>query len=204
MHQFIAGILAGYGIAIPVGAIAILIVETGLRRGFWAAFAAGAGAATADFLYALLAALAGTALEAALRPYEAALRLASACVLIALGCWGLWRVTQKNVRAGGKSAVQMPVEKTGCIYAQFVGLTVLNPLTVAYFAALILGGSSALAGWLDRIVFVFGAGLSSLSWQSLLAGVGALGRRHFSPRLQTIASVAGNLIVAGLGVSMFF
>ena len=31
---FVAGVAAGYGIAIPVGAIAILIMETGLRRGF--------------------------------------------------------------------------------------------------------------------------------------------------------------------------
>ena len=31
---FVAGVVAGYGIAIPVGAIAVLIVETGLRRGF--------------------------------------------------------------------------------------------------------------------------------------------------------------------------
>ena len=40
-----------------VGAIAILIVDMGLRRGFPAAFMAGAGAATADFIYALLAVL---------------------------------------------------------------------------------------------------------------------------------------------------
>ena len=37
----VAGVVAGYGIAIPVGAIAILIVETGLRRGFRLAAAAG-------------------------------------------------------------------------------------------------------------------------------------------------------------------
>ncbi len=37
------GVLAGYGIAIPVGAIAILIIEMGLRRGFRLGFMAGAG-----------------------------------------------------------------------------------------------------------------------------------------------------------------
>lgn len=31
MAAFWEGVLAGYGIAIPVGVIAILIVETGLR-----------------------------------------------------------------------------------------------------------------------------------------------------------------------------
>ena len=59
MNAFWEGVLAGYGIAIPVGAIAILIVDMGLRRGFPPAFMAGAGAATADFIYALLAVIAG-------------------------------------------------------------------------------------------------------------------------------------------------
>ena len=31
---FVAGALAGWAIAIPVGAIAVLIMETGIRRGF--------------------------------------------------------------------------------------------------------------------------------------------------------------------------
>jgi hypothetical protein len=48
------------GIAIPVGPIAILIIELGIRRGFSVAFCAGAGAASADLVYVTLAALAGT------------------------------------------------------------------------------------------------------------------------------------------------
>ena len=62
MDAFITGVVAGYGIAIPVGAIAILIMEAGIRRGFRPAFFAGAGAATADFLYAALAVVGGAAL----------------------------------------------------------------------------------------------------------------------------------------------
>ncbi len=42
MTPFVEGLIAGYGIAIPVGAIAILIVEMGLRCGFRVGFMAGA------------------------------------------------------------------------------------------------------------------------------------------------------------------
>ena len=62
--SFTAGAIAGYGIAIPVGAISILIVNTSLRCGFGVGFMAGAGAATVDLLYASLAMLAA-ALRAA-------------------------------------------------------------------------------------------------------------------------------------------
>lgn len=86
-------------------------------------------------------------------------------------------------------------------FAQFLGLTLLNPLTVAYFGSLILGlHEGALATASMRAAFVVGAGLASLSWQSLLAGLGALAHRRLSPRFQTATSVIGNVIVLGLGV----
>lgn len=91
MQPFLEGALAGYGIAIPVGAIALLILETGLRRGFRAAFAAGTGAATADLIYATIAASVGAVVALALAPIAPLLRWSSALFLLALGAWGLYR-----------------------------------------------------------------------------------------------------------------
>ena len=39
----LAGIFAGYAIAVPVGVIAVLIIETGMAGGLRRGFAAGAG-----------------------------------------------------------------------------------------------------------------------------------------------------------------
>ena len=200
MTSFWEGVLAGYGIAIPVGAIAVLIVDMGLRRGFGLGFMAGAGAATADFFYASLAALAGEALASALAPFALGLRIASALVLLGLGGYGLWRARQVGGHQGAK-----PTTDNGHghlrTFGQFLGLTLLNPLTVAYFGALILGrNTGSIVTPADRTAFVVGAALASLSWQTLLAGIGALAKRHFSPRFQRYASVAGNLVVIGLGL----
>ena len=203
MDAFLQGVLAGYGIAIPVGAIAILIVELGLRQGFWAGFAAGAGAATADLVFATLAAVAGHALASALAPYAGALRLAGAAVLVGLGAWGLWRLARSK-KSDPDARDALLQERPLAIYTRFVGLTLLNPLTVTYFAALILGGNAEIDGWAGRAAFVVGAVAASLSWQSLLAATGALGHRHLSPGVQRGASVVGNLIVIGLGVRMLF
>ena len=54
-EAFLLGVAAGYAIAIPIGPIAVLILRTGVMRGFAAAAAAGAGAATADLVYATVA-----------------------------------------------------------------------------------------------------------------------------------------------------
>lgn len=200
MSPFLNGILAGLGIAIPVGAIAVLILETAMRRGLRFGFAAGAGAATADFAFALLAALAGGALAAALAPHAASLRLVSGFILVAIGLHGLWRA-RRAVAAGAAPAQGSPLR----LYVQFLGLTLLNPMTIAYFAALILGqGANGLNTPAARLAFVAGAGLASLAWQSFLAALGAWAHRRLPPGAQQAAGWLGALIVLGLGLRMFF
>ena len=198
---FIEGMLAGYGIAIPVGAIAILIIDIGLRHGFQKGFMAGAGAATADVLYAALAAVAGGFLVIILKPVAGIFQLASGIVLIGIGCLGIWRAW----RSSDPSTQPNPNPRDAWgIYTRFLGLTLLNPMTVAYFTTLILGGAgTTLNTWMERLAFVLGAGIASLSWQSLIAGFGALGHRHLPTRFRFLLSLAGNLIVIGLGLRIF-
>ncbi len=202
-RAFWEGALAGYGIAVPVGAIAILIVDAALRRGFAFGFMAGAGAASADLFYAGLAAVAGHSLAASLAPAAPALRLFSAGVLLALGAWGL----RQTIRRPPAAAQPAPAAAGSPwrTYVQFTGLTLLNPLTVVYFGSLILGnGAGALQTANARLLFVAGAGLASLSWQSLLAVIGALAHRRLSPQLQRMTSLLGNLIVIALGLRILW
>ncbi len=204
MNAFWEGVLAGYGIAIPVGAIAILIVDMGLRRGFPAAAMAGAGAATADFIYALLAVIAGATLAMALAPYATLLQIASAIVLLALGAYGLRQAWQINSSQESQPAAE-DNQSLWRIYLRFLGLTILNPLTITYFAALILGrDAGATVTPLDRLLFVLGAALASLSWQMLLAGLGSLANQRLSPQFQRLTSITGNLIVIALGLRIVF
>lgn len=201
MSPFLEGALAGYGIAVPVGAIAVLIIETALRGGWRAGAAAGAGAASADVLYAALAALAGQMLAGWLTPWAAPLRWLSALALMGLGGWGLWRTW----RTAPDPAPPAPLNARGLggIFARFVALTMLNPLTVVYFTALMLGnGTASLRTAGDRAWFVAGAGLASLSWQWLLAGVGAVAHTHLPTSAQRWASVLGNGLVVVLGARL--
>lgn len=81
MSSFAEGVLAGFGIAIPVGAIGVLLVDLAMRRGFKPAAAAGAGVATADFVYAGVAVLLGAAVADAVESFQETLRIVSAIVL---------------------------------------------------------------------------------------------------------------------------
>jgi arginine exporter protein ArgO len=195
--SFVAGALAGWAIAIPVGAIAVLIVELGIRRGFRVAAAAGAGAASADGIYAALAVVGGTALAAVLEPLERPLRIVAILALLAIGLRGLVLMTT-GARAVPESAT-MPTRVVPT-YLRFLGLTLLNPQTVVYFAALILALPEVGRGPGERGAFVAGAFLASVSWQTLLAAVSAVAHHRLPPRFQVGVSLLGNLVICGFTI----
>lgn len=197
MTPLVEGLLAGYGIAIPVGAIAILIVNASLRCGFRAGWLAGAGAASADLLYAAVAALAGSALVTVLQPVAGPARVSSGLALILLAAYALWR-RQRPAANGGSDAFAC---RPWRLYVQFLGLTLINPLTVIYFTAFIMGrGPVVASGVSARLLFILGAGAASLSWQTVLAAVGGVARSRLSPRFQSATTLFGNLLVLALGL----
>jgi threonine/homoserine/homoserine lactone efflux protein len=199
-QSFWDGVLAGYGIAIPVGAIAVLIIDVSIRRGLAIGMQAGAGAATADLIYAGAAAVGGTLLQTLLMPLANIFRVLGSGALITIGAWGLWRLRRME-RQIGHSSPSNAVERT---FLTFLGLTLLNPLTIVYFSALILGDLQADRSAINRLVFVFGAGLASLSWQWLLAVFGAIAGRNLPQKAGVILSAGGNLVVIFLGIRLLF
>ena len=197
LASFLAGVAAGYAIAIPVGAIAVLIVEVGIRRGFRSAFAAAAGTATADFVYASLAAIGGAAMANLLEPFARPLKIAAIVALLGIGLRGLFlQIRRPNVVSGSAGA---PLAARGT-YLRFLGLTLLNPATVIYFAALILAVPNLGRGPAERAAFVAGAFLSSLSWQTTLAAVGAVAHHRLPPRFQLTISIIGSLVICGFAL----
>jgi threonine/homoserine/homoserine lactone efflux protein len=194
MDAFLTGLIAGYGIAIPVGAIAILIVEVGIRSGFRPAFVAGAGAATADFLYAGLAVVGGAALAETVSSIDTPLRIVSGLVLIVIAIVGLRRVGQATGQPD--EATELTSNGLARTFARFLGLTLINPTTIVYFAAVIIGlGVADGLTTTEGILFVVGAFLASLSWQTVVAAIGSLARHRLSPRTRTVAIVIGNLVI---------
>ncbi|MEE1760485.1 LysE family transporter [Streptomyces sp. SP18BB07] len=200
----VAGLLAGYGIALPVGAVATYLVSLTARTSLRTGVCAALGVATADGLYALLAALGGTALANALQPVLTPLRWASALVLLALAVRGaVGAVRQYRARRLPTRAQRDPVGPARA-YLTLLGITLLNPTTVVYFAALVLGSRATEAvSPLEQAVFVLTAFLASASWQLLLAGGGALlGRALTGHRGRLATGFVSSAVIAGLAVLM--
>lgn len=207
---WVAGLLAGFGIAVQVGAITVLIITLSAQHSLRTGWAAGMGTATADGLYALLAATAGTGVAALLRPIAGPMRLVAAAVLLLIAAKGLTTVLRarraERCAAEAESAApprESPRRPLGA-YLQVLGLTMLNPLTIIYFSTLVLGLHAG-HSWtfLDGTVFVLAAFAASACWQSVLAVGGAvLGRALTGPRGRLGSALVGNAVIALLAAHL--
>jgi arginine exporter protein ArgO len=192
---FLAGVVAGYGIAVPVGAIGVLIAGLSARTSLRVGAAAGMGAATADGIYALVAVAGGAAVASAVAPVATPLRWAGALVLLALAGWTALGAIR---RPGITERDERPATALRA-YAGVLALTLLNPATVIYFAALVLGSGGAGGG----VWFVAGAFLASASWQLLIAGGGSLiGRFLTGDRGRLITALVSSLVIAALALHL--
>ena len=190
MEGLLKGIVAGFAIAIPVGPVGVLLIETAVHQGFVIAAAGALGAASADLIYASVAALFGTAAASRLEPLQDELKIVAAIVLMLIAIRGLLNARKPKER-------DLAEPRRHRSYLTFLGVTLLNPATVSYFVALVIGLD---LGKSSRLLFVLGAGAASASWQLLLvAAAGALGTR-LTERGRVVTSLVGSVIVAGLAV----
>lgn len=200
----VAGLLAGYGIALPVGAVSTYLVALTARTSLRVGAAAALGVASADGIYALLAVLGGAALTGLVRPITVPLRWLSVVVLVTMALW-LAGSAVRRFRSGPAPGEQRSAPPSAVrAYLALVAITIVNPLTVVYFTALVLGsraGTTSSAA--EQAVFVLAAFAASASWQLLLACGGAvLGRLLTGPRGRLTTALSSSALIIALAATI--
>ncbi|WP_238176784.1 lysine transporter LysE [Kribbella albertanoniae] len=195
----VAGVLAGYGIAVPVGPVGTYLVGLSERSSGRVAACAALGIASADGIYALVAAVAGAALAPVLVPVVVPLRWVSVAVLIGLAAVGAVTGVRRYRARRLTGVVREAPVRGSTAYFGMLGMTLLSPMTVIYFAALVLGSS----GTGSAPVFVAAAFLASASWQLLLAGGGVLLGRVLTGNLgRLVTALASSVVIVVLAVRL--
>jgi threonine/homoserine/homoserine lactone efflux protein len=202
--DLVAGLLAGYGIAMPVGAVAAYLVALTARTSLRTGMVAALGVASADGVYALIAAYGSAALAPALRSAALPLRWGSALVLILLAVRGTMTAIRRHRSHRHGAEAGPSASGAARAYLVMLGMTMVNPLTIVYFAALVLGRQTATAqGRADLAVFVVAVFVASASWQLVLAGGGALlGRLLTGSRGRLITAMASSTLIGALAVHL--
>jgi arginine exporter protein ArgO len=197
----IAGMLAGYGIALPVGAPTLLILMLSAQSSLRTGLAAGMGTATADGLYALVAALAGAAVAGLVAPIAVPMRWTAGVVLVLIAVRGIIGAVRRS--RGSDVATQTEAKGPLRAYLELLGITILNPLTIVYFSALVLGLRNDTWPSYGSVVFVLAAFIASASWQAVLAIGGALvGRLLTSDKGRLGTALVGNGVIIALATHL--
>lgn len=202
----VAGAVAGYGVALPIGAIGTYLAGLGARERFACAGAAALGVATTDGGFALTASIGGAGAQGVLRPISAPLRLMAVAALVGFAArmvvTGLRRYRAGTPERAADGAGLRPLRA----YLALVAVTALNPLTIGYFATLVLGRQAGGGdpSILYGCVFALGAFVASASWQLFLVGSGAaLGRMVTSARGQVVVALTSAAIMIALALTLF-
>ena len=187
---FPKGILIGFAMAVPVGPIGIMCIHTTLTGGRLRGLMIGLGAATADLLYACVAAFGLTVVSNVIAAERTWIRLVGGSFLLFLGV---------RTFLAHPADPKAPVNSSGMLrsYLYTVFLTLTNPTTIfafiAVFAALGLGdGLRTVSAWTLVLGVFMGSGLWFLS---LSSGVIFFRKKLDTVGLRWVNRIAGVLII---------
>ena len=170
------------------GAVSLLLVETALTGGPRAGIAAGMGVATVDLMFAAAAVAVGSVAGVVLSEHETEIRMVAAATLVVIAVHGLVAMR----RGPDRDADPAPMD-AGSHYARFFAITLVNPLTIASFAAVATSLPLDDAG--AAIAFAAGVGAASASWHLLLTAAAGHAGRWITPRIQRGLAIGGRVAV---------
>lgn len=197
LEVVVSGLVTGWAIAVPVGAVAALLVTLTARTSWRVGASAAMGVATVDGVYAAVAVVSGAALAQLLAPVATGLRIASGVVLLVLAALTALHAWSRRSTPPQAGRVAGPLSA----YVVFVGVTAVNPATVVYFAAVVLGNRDLVDGAVEGGVFVLAAFVASASWQLFLVAAGSgLGRAVTGPRGRLVTGLLAAGVIAGLAL----
>ena len=189
------GFALGFAVAASPGPIFFLCLRRTLLRGRLYGLVSGLGVATADAVFAAIAAFGFAVVISAVSTGRRPLALAGGAVLIGLG---LRIVFDRSARP----AEAPPTSGTGLAWAYFstLGLTITNPATIISFAA--LAATLSLGGGAPARVaeLVAGVLIGSATWWCVLAIGASLLRARLTPAVIRAINTFSGLAIAVLGM----
>ena len=193
---FLSAASIGLAVAAPVGPMSLLCMRRTLAQGWRTGFATGAGIASGDAAYALVAGLGLAGVQRFMLAHERGMHLAAGLFLLYLGV--------RTVLAAGRTA-ERGTERAAsarAAYGSAVLLTLTNPPTIIMFAAVFaaLAPASGFAPG-TALLTVAGVFAGSLLWWLWLTAVIALARGVLGPRVRAWVDRVSGAALAVFGLT---
>lgn len=198
----VRGALVGFAIAAPVGPVGLLCIRRTFAHGPSTGLATGLGAAAADAMYGLIAALGVGAVASLLLEHASTLRIVGGVLMALLGVASLRRARKMAGSAPAAAQAPTPSGLLGAFGTTFA-LTASSPMTILSFAGVLAAlapPDGSLAGGLLLVAGVF---TGSIAWWMILVGGVSASRKAIAPSaIRWIEAVSGVALLAFAGWSL--
>jgi threonine/homoserine/homoserine lactone efflux protein len=201
---FLRGLAIGFAVAFALGPIGLLVIRRTIERGWTYGFLSGAGVATADAVYAAIAAFGLTTLAGLLTGIDRPLGIVGGTVLLLLAARALratGRADETPAQRAGERAGETRFASSAGGWASMVALTLTNPAAILSFAALFAALGAGSAGATGAVAVVAGVFTGSVAWWALLTALVARLRTRLTPRVIRAFNVLSALLIAGFGLA---
>ena len=153
--------MIGIAIAAPVGPIGMLCIKKTLELGIKGALLVGLGAALADSVYGLIAALGLTAVSHIMIAGSGSLKLIGGIFLLYLA----YKESKSSVASNEAHVSEKSRLK---LVSEVFFLTITNPMTILSFVGIFASIGTASSSTLESITMVVGIFLGSMTWWCVL------------------------------------
>ncbi len=197
LTALIAGVTLGLSVALPFGPVSLVCVQRSIAAGYRQGLAVGAGAASAQGIYAVAALAGRSVISAELAMSAGPLRLASAAMLVWLGL--------RTVRRRATSGTAAPPARAHVAYGSSLALALSNPMTVLpYLAVASAAGPIGAGEEMFSFWSVPGVIAGAAAWYGVLAAGASLLRAGMPGQVgRQLNLVSGSmLMVVGLWIAL--
>ena len=203
LFVFIKSILAGFIVAVPIGAIGAMCLRRALQGRWAAGLVTGSGAATADSILAAAAMFGLTLLTRYLFEHQGPVLLVGGLFLIVIGVRMIIRRRPRLETVEGDAPPQHLTVRS-CLSAFSTGfaLTIINPATFIAFVGVFAGMQlfkDRPSDLFDNWSVVAGTFIGSMVWWMTLTGTAFAMRRHLSLEFIVVVNAILGLAVMGFG-----
>jgi threonine/homoserine/homoserine lactone efflux protein len=165
--SYLSGLLVGFFVALPVGAIAMICINRSLQYGKASGYFSGLGAAVADMVYGLIAIYSLTAISGQLLVNQPVLRLAGGLCIIFIGTRMMIRknISEENVKVSHETNIKD--------FISTFFITLSNPITMIAFVAALSNINYLFEqiNFIHSTIIVLGIFSGSMLWWIILVNI---------------------------------
>lgn len=197
ISTIIEGITIGLCTSIPVGPIAILIIQRTLQKGRMHGFTSGLGAATSDTFYALLAIVGLSVVLSFIEENKLIIQIAGSAIMVIFGVYIFFQNPAKNIE---KSKTDKSSYWQEYLTAFF--LTLSNPLMIFLYIGLFAQYNfiSSESHFIEIAIGICSVFLGAALWWFLLTLLASIFRKRFNIRGLWILNKATGILISVLAL----